>query len=339
MEKSATFFSNIILFNALIPISLYVSMEMVKLMQVYFLNRDLSMYDPESGRFAEARTSSLNEDLGQVGYLFTDKTGTLTNNKMIFRKVSIDGVGYTVKNEKPGDHLYDPNDRPFQSITSSASSFLLAIALCHTCTIENQPIISSVPTFPNDARTIGRSHVLDINEQVEENYIYQSSSPDEVALVSGARNLQYIFTKRASNSIHIKTPHQESQYKVLTMIEFTSTRKRMSTIYEYTNGDIYLFCKGADEVMISLLAPMERGRVFDKTMENLSRFASDGLRILVYCWKKLDRTRYKEWAVKYAAASVSTVERTEKMEVVAGEIEKDLSLLGVTAIEGIYIIL
>ncbi|KAJ3201603.1 hypothetical protein HDU67_001199, partial [Dinochytrium kinnereticum] len=85
------FFSYVVLFNAFIPISLYVTLEVVKLMQVVLMNNDLAMYDAERDIPAEAHTSSLNEELGQVQYLFTDKTGTLTENLMEFRLFSVAG--------------------------------------------------------------------------------------------------------------------------------------------------------------------------------------------------------------------------------------------------------
>ncbi|CAI8595145.1 unnamed protein product [Vicia faba] len=75
-----TMFTLITLYSTIIPISLYVSIEMIKFIQsTQFINKDLGMYHNETNTPALARTSNLNEELGQVEYIFSDKTGTLTN--------------------------------------------------------------------------------------------------------------------------------------------------------------------------------------------------------------------------------------------------------------------
>ena len=84
----------LILYGYLIPISLYVSIEVVKVLQATFINQDIHMYDEETGNTAQARTSNLNEELGQVDTILSDKTGTLTCNRMDFLKCSIAGSTY-----------------------------------------------------------------------------------------------------------------------------------------------------------------------------------------------------------------------------------------------------
>ena len=85
--------SFIILFNTMIPLSLYVSLEIVKIFQIFFMN-DIDMYDESSNTPMESRTSTINEELGQVSYVFSDKTGTLTDNSMRFRKMSVAGTAW-----------------------------------------------------------------------------------------------------------------------------------------------------------------------------------------------------------------------------------------------------
>lgn len=90
----------------LIPLSLYVSIELIKLGQVFLIHNDIHLYDPVSNKRLECRALNIPEELGQVQYIFSDKTGTLTENNMIFRRCTIGGIDYNHHHPSVSDCKY-----------------------------------------------------------------------------------------------------------------------------------------------------------------------------------------------------------------------------------------
>uniref|UniRef100_UPI00358E9CF6 probable phospholipid-transporting ATPase IA isoform X1 n=1 Tax=Myxine glutinosa TaxID=7769 RepID=UPI00358E9CF6 len=302
------FLTFIILYNNLIPISLLVTLEVVKFIQALFINWDVDMYHDETNMPTMARTSNLNEDLGQVKYIFSDKTGTLTCNVMCFKKCSIAGISY-------GHYAADDKDGEFDDSTllenlqrnhptaPDITEFLTMAAVCHTV----------VPEYKGNQ------------------LVYQASSPDEGALVEAAKMLGFNFTVRTPDSVTLEVFGEEMIFKLLHVLDFTSNRGRMSVIVRTPTGKLQLYCKGADNIIYERLA--EGSLYKEETLQHLEQFASEGLRTLCFARADISENDYEEWLQLYNTASTSLQNRHVKVEETYEFIEKDLYLVGATAIE------
>ncbi|KAF8378492.1 hypothetical protein HHK36_029834 [Tetracentron sinense] len=345
------FLTALMLYGYLIPISLYVSIEVVKVMQSIFINQDLHMYHKEADKPAHARTSNLNEELGQVHTILSDKTGTLTCNSMEFIKCSVAGTAYghgvteveramarrkgsplVDKVDDNQDHVEDPADtRPIikgfnfqderimngnwvnEPHSDVIQKFLRLLAICHTA-------------------------IPDVDE-VTGKISYEAESPDEAAFVIAAREFGFGFFRRTQTSISLheldlmSCKKVERLYKLLNILEFNSSRKRMSVIVRNEEGQLLILCKGADSVMFERLA--KNGREFEEhTREHINEYADAGLRTLVLAYRELDEEEYKEFNEEFTEAKNSvSADRDAMVDEATEKIEKDFILLAATAVE------
>ncbi|KAI8983931.1 hypothetical protein BDF20DRAFT_815946 [Mycotypha africana] len=313
-----------ILFNSFIPISLMVTMEIVKYVQAIMIDNDLDIYYEKTDTPAVARSSSLIEELGQVEYVFSDKTGTLTCNEMEFRECSIAGLSYAT--------YPDPDKRPISdNDTHGQYSFgQLQLHLENTST-ENQDrqyILNEFLTSLMTCHTV----IPEVNEE-NGKIIYQASSPDEGALVKGANEIfDYKFIARKPHTIICSRRGIEEEYQILNVCEFNSTRKRMSVVVRGPDGKIKLYCKGADTVILERLN-QHRNLYTKSTLEHLENFASEGLRTLCFAMRDIPEEEYKKWSTIYDKASTTLINRAQELDDAAELIEKDMFLLGASAIE------
>ncbi|XP_077792582.1 phospholipid-transporting ATPase IC isoform X1 [Podarcis muralis] len=319
------FWGYIIVLNTMVPISLYVSVEVIRLGQSYFINWDLQMYYPEKDTAARARTTTLNEQLGQIHYIFSDKTGTLTQNIMAFKKCCINGQSYGTCRDKTGQELHHPEQVDF-SWNMYADGKL---------TFHDQYLIEQIrsgkePEIRQFFFLLAICHTVMVDASDGE-LNYQAASPDEGALVTAARNFGFAFLSRTQNTITISEMGTVKTYEVLAILDFNSDRKRMSVITREPDGAIKLYCKGADTVIYERLHP--RNPTKHATQEALDIFANETLRTLCLCYKDISEEEFEAWNKKFMAASVATRNRDEALDKVYEEIERNLILLGATAIE------
>jgi len=160
---------------------------------------------------------------------------------------------------------------------------------------------------------------------------FNASSPDELALVNGARHCGFFFRERDSeNRMVCETWDGERKYKLLNLIEFDSDRKRMTVVVRTPENAILVICKGADSIIEKRLKP--DSPVLQRTQEFLDAYAKQGLRTLLIASKEISQDEYSAWSSKYNKASTSK-NKEEAVNAVAEELEVDFDLVGSTAIE------
>ncbi|KAA1479229.1 phospholipid-translocating P-type ATPase [Dentipellis sp. KUC8613] len=356
-----TFCTCLIAFQNIVPVSLYISIEIVKTIQAFFISQDLDMYYKPFDTTCIPKTWNISDDLGQIEYIFSDKTGTLTQNVMEFQKCSIHGVAYgesvteaqrgaarregrtdllevdqyNIKLAATKGEMLQTMGRSFKNrylqsekltlISSKLAddmvnrdgeqrahiiAFFRALAVCHSV-LSDKPEPGTRPFF------------LD----------YKAESPDESALVAAARDLGFPFVGKTKEGLDIEVLGQSERYTPLKVLEFNSTRKRMSVIVRNPQGRIVLYCKGADSVIYERLAADCDPVLKEKTSKDMEAFANSGLRTLCIAFRYLSEEDYMQWSRTYDAATSSIKDRDEQIDKATAQIEHSLYILGATALE------
>ncbi|SCU90430.1 LADA_0F04016g1_1 [Lachancea dasiensis] len=364
-----SFWVAVILYQSLVPISLYITVEIIKTAQAAFIYGDVALYYKKLDYPCTPKSWNISDDLGQIEYIFSDKTGTLTQNVMEFKKCTINGISYgraytealaglrkrqgiDVESEgaseraaiaedkvtmiKELNRLSPNNEVDERSLTfiskeivqdlngasgdyqkSCNEHFMLALALCHSVLVEKSK---------NDPSKLE----------------LMAQSPDEAALVGTAREMGFAFAGKTKTGLIVEVQGVKKEFQILNILEFNSTRKRMSCIVKLPGSTpeapprALLICKGADSVIYSRLkrsAGAKAETLLEKTALHLEQYATEGLRTLCLGQRELSWEEYETWNRSYEIAAASLTEREEEMERAADSIERELTLLGGTAIE------
>lgn len=437
--QSLTFF---VLLNTIIPMSLWVSLEVVKFFQASLVEADGAMKDAGRNLSCVAHSKNLNEELGQVTHVFTDKTGTLTCNRMEFKGCAINGKLYSIDDESVANVEIETANRasvtkvgrkrpikrrdlgfagaipietklleliasgiPWTSIEdSNEADFFRCIALCHSCervakhnedeehkkkaerrrnkgslfgwlspsrrteaenshpgsptnrsspvaedTIDkkmlrlvNNPGVSTV--YPglasfmlpeDDEEELQASErSLDSIDQKLAKYIYQSTSPDEAALVSSAADIGFFFHKRLQTAVQIDINGVAYVYEMLHQVPFTSDRRMMSVVVRKADSEkVIVFTKGADSSVLPRCAEGGPSAVIDHTQWSVNIFADKGFRTLCLAKREMALAEWAVFEARIKEASANLETREALMTVIDREIESHMTLLGCTGVE------
>lgn len=304
------YLSYFILMSYLIPISLFVTIELCKVAQSQLMKWDVEMYEFMNGKWhgCNPNTSNLNEELSRIKFIFSDKTGTLTENVMVYKQ------GDFLGNEIHSDDL----ETSKAYITSSdeftrnaADDYFRVLAICHT-----------IQPFPDPESETGLK--------------YEGASPDEVALVQTAEAHEYVLKSRSTRTMAVAIPGKgEIKFEIMATLEFTPDRKMMSIIVkDPTTGQMHLYTKGADSfVMPHLANDAHNNKYLPAVKESLKDMAASGLRTLLVCKKEVSNAEFEKWFARFIEAGKTLTNRSEAVDKVCLEMEHDMTLVGATAIE------
>ena len=354
VESVLNYFTYMLLLNTLIPISLIITLEIVKLIQGRFMTCDRYGYSHLRKKWIKPNSVSLNEECGLVNYIFTDKTGTLTCNKMEFKYCVIGDTCFQYMRGSPNelskkekDFREQENIIPFQkydmhkSITgenneltaSSYKGFIIKSDIDPNASLNLENSKDLIEHYWY-ALALCHSCSVQINEEGEEEYI--CVSPDSIELVKTAKfqGFHLSISETASIKKILLGEYDEGSNNVelLHLIEFSSDRKRETAIVN-DRGIIKLYCKGADSVIKARLSKNTPKVILKQGEYYVDKFSKQGFRTLFVSMKILSQNEYDIFAKEVKEASTSLENKEALLAKAYEKVENNLYLIGATIVE------
>uniref|UniRef100_A0A1I8J6G5 Phospholipid-transporting ATPase n=1 Tax=Macrostomum lignano TaxID=282301 RepID=A0A1I8J6G5_9PLAT len=312
------FWRFLLLFSYIIPLALRMNLDMAKIIYAFMIVRDKCLDG------CVVRNTTVPEELGRISYLLSDKTGTLTENNMVFKKLHLGSLVITDDADSLAEvrchvtawlkaRIGSDEDSDSERQTqrdgggARAAEAVRALALCH-----------NVTPVPGEAG--GPAD-------------YQASSPDEVALVGWAACAGLALAERDQDRMVLLAGPADAagvrlEYRLLQVFPFSSESKRMGVLVrDEQSGEIAYYTKGADSVLAPLVQPLDW---IDEEVANLSR---EGLRTLLVARRCLTPEFYRDWSARYEQAGLAVRDREQRLEQVRQQLDSGLELLCVTGVE------
>ena len=363
VESVLVFFTYFLLLNTYIPISLIVTLEIVKLFLSFFINWDINMFSFVKQKFAKAKSISILEELGNVDYIFSDKTGTLTSNKMVFKYAIIDKKIYQYDSDVQNNY-YNLNELKEEKILFGNNFFgnLIKENLIY---LNNHSIQNGSDDNNNSINNSNQNHknfismIKIINEYwkalslcnecianqkkeitnnnnnfVNNNFYYTGINPDDVELVRIA-DLQGFSLLNSQNGMkNLKINDDEKKHEILNYINFSSDRKRMSIILKDESNVIKIYTKGADcEILKRLSKNNNNIEKINFIKSKIDKYSKKGYRTLLIGYKEISKEDYEKWNNELKTYKKNIQRKKKLIEKNNNKIENELILLGGTIVE------
>ena len=373
LESFLNFFTYLLLLNTLIPISLIITLEVVKLIQGLFMSSDHYSYSKIRKKWLTPNSVSLNEECGLVDYIFSDKTGTLTCNKMEFKYCVIGDICYQYMRGNPEENsekeinfrkeenitpftnyqmyraIYDNintnsnNGKNDNNFKSNKSNKYLEKKNYQNYVVKSEDNTESLSLEKTDyiiehfwtALSLCHTCAVELNEKGIEEYI--CVSPDSIELVKAAKSQGWAYEESGNPNIkRVKVGDaipETKSFEKLQIIEFSSDRKRETIIVKSSEGKILLYCKGADSIIEKRLSKNSSSQILTQSKNYVDKFSAQGLRTLFIAMKVISKKEYTTFDKELKEAMMSIEDKDKKVNEVCDKIEKNLYLIGTTIVE------